>query len=225
VAGVLALKTLSPLLEGRRIGEMNKMRLILASASPRRAELLTEAGMGFEVVVSAAEEPEEKPAGLPVEVWPMCLAFMKATAVRGQIKERRGMKDAVILGADTIVVEGGRILNKARDRGHARRMLSSLRGKTHRVVTGIALVQGEGKGREERVRLSSAEALCRVKRVSDAWLERYLDSGLWKGKAGAYGIQDPLVDPFVELVEGEFGTVVGLPVKLVQSELASFVKG
>jgi septum formation protein len=211
--------------------------LILASASPRRAELLRKAGVGFEVEVSAAEEPEEKPAGVPVEAWPMVLAFMKATAVRGQIEgnAKREMRNAkreggsregetgkgvvpVILGADTIVVEGGRILNKARDRGHARRMLKSLIGREHRVITGVALVRGE------RVRLVSAEAVCRVRRVSEGWLERYLDSGLWKGKAGAYGIQDH-ADPFVELVRGEFETVVGLPVGLVQSELTSFIKG
>jgi septum formation protein len=193
--------------------------LVLASASARRAELLREACIHFEVVVSKQEEPEEKPAGIPVEVWPMCLAFMKARSVQEQISGRRfeGGRP-IVLGADTIVVDGHRILNKARDRSHARRMLKSLQGKTHRVITGIALVQGD------HVRLSSAEAVCRVKRVSEKWLERYLDSGLWQGKAGAYGIQDTHHDPFITLVSGDFSTVVGLPIGLVQSELASFAK-
>jgi len=195
------------------------LHLILASASPRRAELLREAGIPFDVIVSSVAEPEKKPAGMPLDIWPMCLAFIKATAVQQQVRRRRfkgGMP--IILGADTIVVDGTRILNKARDRGHARRMLDSLRGKTHRVITGIALVRGD------HVRLSSAEALCRIRRVSDAWLEKYLDSGLWKGKAGAYGIQDARHDPFIRLVTGSFSTVVGLPIELVQSELASFTK-
>jgi septum formation protein len=195
--------------------------IILASASPRRAELLREAGVKFEVVVSPAEEPERKPGGVPTEIWPMCLAYMKAKAVREHVGGRKGtgskrkVEGRVILAADTIVVEGERILNKARDRGHARQMLLGLQGKTHRVITGICLMQGE------RVRLATAEAVCRVKRMSRAWLEEYLDSGLWKGKAGAYGIQDE-GDPFVELVRGEFTAVVGLPMGLVQSELASF---
>jgi septum formation protein len=192
--------------------------IILASASPRRAELLREAGVKFEVVVSPAEEPERKPGGVPTEIWPMCLAYMKAKAVREHLRGRDGKRKLdgrVILAADTIVVEGERILNKACDRGHARQMLRGLQGKTHRVITGICLMKGE------RVRLATAEAVCRVKRMSGAWLEGYLDSGLWKGKAGAYGIQDE-GDPFVELVRGEFTAVVGLPMGLVQSELASF---
>ena len=198
--------------------------IVLASASPRRAELLREAGIRFEVVVSPAEEPERKPAGIPVELWPMCLAYMKAMAVKRKLETRNSKREtrnakremkSLILAADTIVVEGDRILNKAADRAAARRMLWSLRGKRHRVITGIALVRGDA------VRLASAEAMCKVGRFSRAFLERYLDSGLWKGKAGAYGIQDE-GDPIVTLVTGEFSTVVGLPIPLVQSELSTF---
>ena len=190
--------------------------IILASASPRRAELLRAAGIRFQVIVSLAHEPERKPAGIPVELWPICLAWMKAIAVQTQIKNQKSkIKNAIILAADTIVVEGSRILNKAADHSHARRMLLSLQGKTHRVITGIALIQGD------RLRLGSATAVCRMKHFSLALLESYLASGLWKGKAGAYGIQDDH-DPFVELIEGDFTTVVGLPMRLVQSELASF---
>ncbi len=200
--------------------------LILASASPRRAQLLRDAGITFQVIVSPAHELEQKPSGISVELWPMCLAYMKATAVQAQIENRKSkIENPLILAADTIVVAGTppheRILNKARDRAHARRMLTSLLGQTHRVITGICLLRGE------RIRLASAQALCRIKNVSPAWLEKYLDSGLWQGKAGAYGIQDPeggVYDPFVDLVQGECTTVVGLPMPLVQSELASFLK-
>jgi septum formation protein len=197
--------------------------LILASASPRRAELLRDAGMTFRVLVSRAHEPERKPAAIPVDLWPMCLAYMKARAVQHHLQIRNSKfenpksKIPLILAADTIVVNGSQILNKARDRAHARRILQSLQGKTHRVITGICLLRGA------RVRLASAESVCRVTRVSSAWLEKYLDSGLWRGKAGAYGIQDSH-DPFVQLVTGDFSTVVGLPMALVQSEIASFAK-
>ena len=204
----------------------SKIPLILASASPRRAQLLSEAGITFTVIVSPNHEPERKPAAIPTDLWPMCLAYMKATAVQRKLGTRNSNpKTPTILAADTIVVAGTapheRILNKARDRAHARQILQSLQGQTHRVITGICLLQASGGG--ERVRLASATALCRIRKKSRAWLEDYLDSGLWRGKAGAYGIQDAH-DPFVDLLAGDFSTVVGLPMPLVQSELASFQK-
>jgi septum formation protein len=191
-------------------------KLILASASPRRAELLREAGGGFEVRVSPVREASRKPAGVAVEVWPACLAYAKAAAVwEGMTaRERRG---AVVLGADTIVVVGERILNKAASRGHARRMLESLSGRVHRVITGICLL-GDGERQ-----LSFAEATCRI-HFTAAKLEAYLDSGLWRGKAGAYGIQDKH-DPFITLLDGDVTTVIGLPMFLVKRELAGFGKG
>ena len=192
--------------------------IILASASPRRAELLRAAGISFDDVVSPANEPEKKPAGIPTELWPTCLAYMKATAVRDHLGKKA--KARLILAADTIVVNNsdGKILNKARNRAHARHMLLSLRGKTHRVITGIALLQ------DDRVRLASATALCRVTKFPNALLESYLDSNLWRGKAGAYGIQDEH-DPFVHLVSGDITTVIGLPMELVRRELATFLRG
>ena len=183
--------------------------IVLASASPRRAELLRNAGIEFEVRVSPCKEPQRKPAGIPTELWPMCLAFIKARAVREHCS-----KTAVILGADTIVVEGERILNKARNRAHARQILASLSGKVHRVITGICLMDGK------RERLACATAKCRL-RLTRRQLEAYLDTNLWKGKAGAYGIQDDH-DPFVTLLEGDITTVIGLPLELVKRELATF---
>jgi septum formation protein len=210
-------------LKSRIQNPYSRIPLILASASPRRAELLREAGIPFRVVVSPAHEPARKPAAIPVDLWPMCLAYMKARAVqrhlqngKSKIKNQESI-EPLILAADTIVVNDAQILNKARDRAHARQILRSLQGQTHRVITGICLLRGD------RLRLASAQSLCRVKNVSAAWLEQYLDSGLWRGKAGAYGIQDSH-DPFVRLLRGDFSTVVGLPMALVQSELASFAK-
>jgi septum formation protein len=199
--------------------------IILASASPRRAELLGEAKMAFRVLASDAREPERKPPGIPTAHWPMCLAHMKAIAVRSQISNLRSqisqIKDETILAADTIVVAGKppreMILNKAANRAHARRILSLLNHKDHRVITGCCLLRGD------KVRLFSATAWCRLAMTSTQ-LEAYLDSNLWRGKAGAYGIQDPVHDPFVRLLRGDFTTVVGLPVKLVQSELSSFLR-
>lgn len=155
----------------------------------------------------------------------MCLAHMKAAAVRSQIANLRSqisqIKGQAILAADTIVVAGKppreKILNKASDRAHARRILSLLNHQDHRVITGCCLLRGD------KVRLFSATAWCRLA-MNKAQLEDYLDSNLWRGKAGAYGIQDATGDPFVHLLRGDFTTVVGLPVKLVQSELSSFLR-
>ncbi|MCL2647472.1 MAG: Maf family protein [Phycisphaerales bacterium] len=195
-------------------------KIILASASPRRAELLRSEGIDFEVRVNPHKEPHRKPAGIPAELWPMCLAFIKAQAVRAtcQPPALPGGR-TVILGADTIVVEGERILNKARDRSHARQILASLSGKEHRVITGICLMSADGK----RERLANATARCRLQ-LTSRQLEAYLDTGLWKGKAGAYGIQDDH-DPFVTLLEGDITTVIGLPLELVKRELAAFRRG
>jgi septum formation protein len=199
--------------------------IILASASPRRAELLRDAGISFTVSVSPADEPEVKPSGIPTELWPMCLAYMKATAVQRTLSAQ-SFRARTILAADSIVVAGTapreKILNKAADRSHARRILSALNRKTHRVITGCCLLRGD------RIRLFSATATCKLT-LSKSQLEAYLDSNQWRGKAGAYGIQDPAshagaADPFVRLFSGEITTVVGLPIPLVQSELASFLE-
>jgi septum formation protein len=190
--------------------------IILASASPRRAELLTKAAIPFQVLVSPTEEPEHKPAGIPVELWPMCLAWIKAAAVQKSLP--KNAPDQLILAADTIVLLNNKtILNKPANRAHARRMLQSLAGKNHRVITGICLLS------KTHHRLSSAQALCKVKPFTKARLDAYLDSNLWQGKAGAYGIQDA-ADPFVQLLEGDTTTVMGLPMPLIKRELASFTK-
>ncbi len=202
-----------------------QQKIILASASPRRAELLKRANIPFEVQVSPADEPEEKPPLIPTDLWPTCLAYIKAAAVQKQMNnEQSKMNNRIILAADTIVVHNSRILNKARDRKHARQILLSLSGKTHQVITGICLLRAGGGA---DVRLSRAIATCKFKRLSPARLTAYLDSNLWKGKAGAYGIQEDLsgtTDPFVTLLDGDITTVIGLPISLVQSELASFPK-
>lgn len=188
-----------------------KNALVLASASPRRAELLSEAGYRFEVMTSLAREPALRPRQVPIDVWPCVLAHIKAASVQRQSRNPR----ALIVGADTIVVLRGRVMNKARNRTHARHMLARLFGHQHQVITGIALLRGE------RLRLARAVSTCFVRWPSESWLEEYLDSGLWKGKAGAYGIQDG--DKLVRLVAGEFTNVMGLPMELLARELESFV--
>jgi septum formation protein len=187
-----------------------KSSMILASASPRRLELLRSAGYRPKVCVSPVEEPEVRPGFIPIDVWPMLLAYIKAHHVQKHLKDAR----SVVVGADTIVVLDEAILGKPKSRMHARKMLTMLSGRKHQVITGLAILRGG------EVRLARAISTCRIKKLSRVWLEEYLDSNRWEGKAGAYGLQDK-GDPFVTLLEGEWSNVVGLPLGLLAAEIGS----
>jgi septum formation protein len=176
------------------------LRLILASGSARRAELLRAAGIAFEI---APAEIDERPlSGETPAAYVERLAREKAQAVA------RRHPDAAILGADTTVVVDGIILGKPADDGDARSMLATLSGRTHDVLTGIALIKNG--------RLVSAVETTRVRfaRLSDDDITWYVASGEPRGKAGAYAIQG-LASRFVDGIEGSYSNVVGLPIALV----------
>lgn len=179
--------------------------LVLASTSPRRRELLSEHGYEFEVVSPPFEEPSEQKAHVPARHFAESLAFFKA----GSIAEKLPQK--TILGADTIAFIEGRIIGKPRDREDAHRILKLLSDTTHEVITGVALVHAES----ERRLIEFDVSVIRVRKLSQANIDAYLDTGLWQGKAGAYGIQDKN-DPFVEKIEGSLSNVMGLPMELLQ---------
>ncbi len=183
-------------------------RLILASASPRREELLRQLGMSFSVVPS--ELREELPPGPPQES-ARALALAKARAVAGRV----GI--GVVLGADTIVVLGGTVLGKPRDADDARRMLRALSGKLHEVITGVALVEAPGR------RQTSAAAVTRVQmdQYGDEDIETYLSTGEPYDKAGAYAIQGA-GSRLVARVEGCYTNVVGLPLTTTRRLLAEW---
>jgi septum formation protein len=204
--------------------------LILASASPRRAELLAEAGWSFEVRLPPLAEPVDRPAGTSPVAWAMALAFFKARSVA------EGPAGGWVLGADTLVWCEGQVLGKPADEADARRMLELQARWPSDVITGVALVRCSARAGDcaafrescsvelpERARMGRlAFARSRVWMRDDPHeRERYLASGEWRGKAGAYGIQDPVVgDRLVLRREGSFSNVVGLPVELVRRMLA-----
>ena len=175
-------------------------RLILASASPRRRQLLTEAGYRFEVEPSGVEEPEPGPGDDPA-LYAAQLAWRKAAAVAR--RRRRGL----VLAADTACAVAGEILNKPVDRDDAERMIRLQEGRDSDVLTGLCLFRA---GRAEWVGAVEASAV-RFRPLSDDERGAFLDSGRWRGKAGAYGVQDR--DPFVSVVRGSFSNVVGLPME------------
>jgi septum formation protein len=178
-------------------------RLILASRSPRRRELLTQAGYQFEVVAPVETAEDEASGDESAAQLVARLARQKAAVVAARV--RRG----VILGCDTVAECDGQILGKPADRRHARRMLETLRGREHRVLSGLCLwEQPEGRA-DVRVALTT---LC-MDPISDAQIDEYLARGAWKGKAGAFGYQDRL--GWVQVVEGSESNVVGLPLELL----------
>jgi septum formation protein len=190
---------------------MAKQKLILASASPRRRELLAEAGYRFEVVPSQVDEVTLVDQTLsPAEVAKR-IAVFKARDVAAGIKE-----PAVVLGADTIVVCENEILGKARDADHARQMLFRLSRTRHCVITGVALIE-TGTGREV---IEAETSGIHMRPMSDREIEDYIASGSWQDKAGAYAVQEG-ADKFIVKIEGSYTNVVGLPMELVERMLTS----
>ena len=183
--------------------------LILASRSPRRRELLAEAGYRFEVCPpSDAAEGEvrrgETPAALVAR-----LAYQKAADVAARL--RAGW----ILGCDTVAECDGRILGKPIDLEDARSMLRTLSGRPHQVFTGLCLWKLPGK----TPRIAVATTTLRMDPLADNQLEDYLAGGQWKGKAGAFGYQDRL--GWIHIVEGSASNVVGLPLELLANMLSA----
>lgn len=183
-------------------------RLILASASPRREELLRRLGMPFTVVPS--DLPEQLPAGPPDES-ARALALAKARAVAGRIGS------GVVLGADTLVVLGGGALGKPRGPDDARRMLRALSGRTHEVITGVALVEAPG-GRETS---TAVVTQVRMARYGEEEIEAYLATGEPFDKAGAYAIQ-AAGSRLVAHLDGCYTNVVGLPLTTTRRLLAEW---
>jgi septum formation protein len=180
------------------------MRLVLASASPRRAELLAAAGFTFEVAPADVDEttrPGEDPADYAVRV-----ARDKASATLPH------HRDAVVLAADTVVVADGDILGKPQDQADAARMLGRLSGVTHLVQTAVVLSVGE----HERCRVETTRV--RFRPLSLEEIDWYVATGEPDGKAGAYGIQGA-ASRFIDWIEGSWSNVVGLPVAAVYQML------
>lgn len=184
-------------------------KIILASGSPRRKEILEQAGVAFEIKVSNAEEITEKtaPSDMVEE-----LALLKAEAVK---KEVEG--EFLLISADTLVFLEGRPLGKPKDREEAFNMLSSLSGRKHEVYTGVAVIIRE-KGEAERELVFHQKSLVEVEALSTEQIEAYIATGEPFDKAGAYAIQGCFA-VHVNSIEGEYNNIVGLPIAKIYREL------
>ena len=187
---------------------MTAPSLILASASPRRRDLLEAAGYRIEVDPSGIDEPE--PTGpVDVRIYVSELAWRKAFAVAAR------HETGLILAADTACAVAGEILNKPIDRDDAERMIRLQEGRDTEVVTALVLYRVERK--EWAAALESSVVRCRP--LTDPERTAHLDSGKWEGKAGAYGVQDD--DPYIRVVSGSVSNVVGLPMERLADLLAA----
>ena len=181
-------------------------RLILASASPRRLDLLSQVGVVPAAVVPADIDETPRPGEQP-RALARRLASEKAAAVA------RAHPDAFVLGADTVVACGRRSLPKPADAAEARGCLDLLSGRRHRVIGGVALVCPGG-----RVLVRDSVTAVQFKRLSRAEVDMYLASGEWRDKAGGYAIQG-LAALFVTSINGDYTNVVGLPPALTGGPL------
>jgi len=177
--------------------------LVLASSSPRRCDLLRAVGLRFTQHASPIEErilPGESPESF-------VLRMAREKADRGRLG---GPGRCLVLGCDTVVVEGNRILGKPRDREEGRRMLRSLMGRSHLVLSGVALLLLP----EEQWAVGISQTRVTFHSIPSAALEAYLDTGEYRDKAGAYALQGAAA-LFVERIEGSATNVIGLPLDLL----------
>lgn len=181
-------------------------RLILASASPRRRELLARLGLEPDAIAPADIDESPLKAEVP-RAYAARMGREKALAAR--------QADSFVLAGDTVVALGRRILPKAEDRSTARQCLTSLSGRRHRVMSSVVLLHPDGTIREKL-----SETSVRFKRLSEAELTAYLDSGEWDGKAGGYAIQGA-AEGLIAWIEGSHSGVMGLPLYETRALLKS----
>lgn len=178
-------------------------KIILASASPRRVELLRSLGVDFDVIPSAAEELHDESLN------PAVLCELNAERKAADVAKNH--TDRVVLGADTLVTLDGKLFGKPRSLEEARTMLSSLSGRTHQVITGVCLYGGSRKS------LFSEITEVRFKLLTPQVIDSYLSTVSVLDKAGAYGIQER-GDLLVDNISGSYSNIVGLPVERLAPE-------
>ncbi len=196
-------------------------QIILASASPRRKELLEQIGISFDICPAKGEEIITKE--IPYEVVTE-LASQKAKEVAGMVKvyeasheELMTPQDIMVIGADTIVAYQNQILGKPRDEEDAYRMLSMLAGNTHAVYTGVSIVLLGASGKVGEITFYEKTDVV-MRQMEEQEIRRYIATGEPMDKAGAYGIQGKCAI-YIDKIDGDYNNVVGLPVAAIYREL------
>jgi septum formation protein len=206
----------------RQVERRRAVLVLLASRSPRRRELLTEHGIEHVVVSSGVDDTHLEPGRVEPAQWAMALAHLKAAGAARSIdvqRETAGHPDrkVIVLGADTVVVKNGRVLPAPTTAEVAREIVRSLRRGEHSVITGVCLLDPATGDR----RLFADEARVHVGEVSDDEIERYIASGGWAGKAGAYNIAERRAAGWPITHAADETTIVGLPMARLHAALDS----
>lgn len=185
-------------------------KIILASASPRRREIMEQAGLEFEIMVSHKEEvyTSTEPAEIVKE-----LALLKAEDIAEQVEH----KNVTIIGADTVVAHGGKILGKPKDDDDAFAMIDGIQGESHHVYTGVAIISYDKNGKKTVVN-DAVGTKVYVHSMSRDEILAYLATGEHRDKAGSYAIQGRFA-PYIEKIEGDYYNVVGLPISYIYQTL------
>ncbi|MBL8799686.1 MAG: septum formation protein Maf [Planctomycetia bacterium] len=193
------------------MGNPSPVRLILASGSSARRDLLTQAGYAFEVLPANIDEPTEVGA-LGIRGFVQQVAWLKAAAVAPQVEE------GIVLAADTVGWLDGQVIGKPADAADARRILRQLGGTTHELWTGAVLWR-----RPDDVQCCWQEvSRVRFKQLTDEEIDAYLATRQWVGCSGAYAVQEG-EDPYVKVVEGSVSNVIGLPMETLERLLRTVV--
>ena len=196
---------------------INKRRVILASGSPRRVEILKSLGLKFEVIPSKFAEDLDKSSFSSPAKYAETNALMKAKDVAKRLSEE-GFD--LIIGSDCIVIaDDGTIIEKPKNKEDSKRILRSLSGHSHSVTTSIALVFGDGREvvTSETTRVHFAD-------IPEETIDTYVESGIGLDKAGGYGIQDGVASSFIKGVDGCYWTVIGFPLYRFCAELLPFAE-
>lgn len=189
---------------------MKSRKIILASASPRRKELMAMAGYEFEIKVSDKEESYQSTE--PDEIVKE-LSLLKAEDIAEQVEQ----KDLIIIGADTVVAYDGKILGKPQSKEEAFRMIKSFQGQKHQVYTGVAILKFDADGQKDVIN-HAVKTDVYVKTMTDEEIWTYIESDNVLNKAGAYGIQSGFAI-HIEKIEGDYFNVVGLPISYIYEAL------
>ena len=192
-------------------------RLILASKSPRRRQLLEQAGFGFEACPAPIDDAHLSPGMVDPAHWVAALAHLKADTVQ-RSEANYSDESVIVLGSDTVVVKDADIIGQPRDEADARRIIERLESGSHRVMSGVALLVGAERS------LFVDVATVRVRAVGPARIERYLETGDWRGKAGAYNLYERIEDGWPIEYEGDPTCVMGLPMVRLTPLLRSLLE-
>ncbi len=183
------------------------MRLILASGSPRRKELLSTLNIPFEIIVSNFEENIDQNKSLEKEI--ERLSYGKASSVY------QSNKDAIVIGADTIVTINNKVLGKPKNEQDAKRMLNLLSNNVHTVITGVTIMS------KDKAETFSCASKVYFDKLSDEEIEEYINTKEPMDKAGAYAIQG-IGSKFIKKIEGDYYAIVGLPINQIYQKLRAF---